>query len=496
VLASEAKALFGYGVPARFDAEIIADRGALGGGAAEDRTMFFGVRQVPPAHLLIATRGHLRTVRYWDFDFPPIGHERPGTDEEDIERLHQAVDEAVRLRLRADVPVACYLSGGLDSSAVLGYAASHYAGPIKAFTLSFDRPEYDEEPIARAMAQHVGADYFAIPVSQSDFAREFSDAVWHAERPLVNANGVAKFMLSRAVRDAGIKVVLTGEGADEIFAGYPHFRRDLIIQRGGSQHELTALADTNQVSRGMLMPDGEGLSTQAVRTALGFVPSWIEAMASAAKKLQPLRRAAPDQPAARDALPAFLSSIEISRQLRGRHPLHQSMYVWARSMLPNFILTVLGDRMEMAHSLEGRLPFLDHHVVELATRLHPDRLIRGGTEKWILRQIARPMITPKVYERQKHPFVAPPIVSSPEGALYIQMQDTLRSVAARSMPLFDARQLVALLDSLPKLDLQTLTALDTPLMAMFSSCILQQRFAVQEPSGSLYDADPATRPAG
>ena len=141
------------------------------------------------------------------------------------------LDEAVRLRLRADVPVGCYLSGGLDSCTVLGLAARHAREPIRAFTLAFDQAAYDEEAIAREMAALADAEFCPIPMRQADLADDFADATWHSETLCVNAHGVAKYALSRAVRDAGYKVVLTGEGSDEILAGYPHFRRDMLLLR-------------------------------------------------------------------------------------------------------------------------------------------------------------------------------------------------------------------------------------------------------------------------
>ena len=139
------------------------------------------------------------------------------------------LEDAVKTRLRADVPVGCYLSGGIDSCAVLGLAARHHNGPVRAYTLTFDEAQYDEGPFAREMAQLAGADFNPVPITQSDLAANFRDSVVQAELPCLNAHSVAKYMLSRAVRQSGYKVVLTGEGSDEILAGYPHFRRDMIL---------------------------------------------------------------------------------------------------------------------------------------------------------------------------------------------------------------------------------------------------------------------------
>src|SRR5262249_37437673 len=315
----------------------------------------------------------VRLVRSWDFDYPAADAGRPvGPDAEYAERFRHALDEAVRLRLRADVPVGCYFSGGLDSCAVLGLAARHRAEPIRAFRLTFDRVHYDEGDIAREMAAHAGADFQPIPIRQSDLADHFADAVCQAETLCFNAHGVAKYLLSRAVRDAGYKVVLTGEGSDEILAGYAHFRRDLLLHNAQGQDAkavrqlLEQLRANNAVSRGLLLPDGEPPPLASVRRALGFVPSWLEAQAAVATRLGALF--ASDfaaEFAGRDPYRAFLNGHDMAGQLTGRAPVNQSLYLWSKVALPNYILAVLGDRMEMAHSVEGRVPFLDHHVVEL-----------------------------------------------------------------------------------------------------------------------------------
>jgi asparagine synthase (glutamine-hydrolysing) len=189
--ASEVKALFAAGVPARWDAESVYHSVEFGG--HQLRTLFDGVFQVPPGHYLLATDKHLQLSKYWDFNYPPVrqaadnhaNENRP--DAEYATEFRNALEEAVRIRLRADVPVGCYLSGGLDSCAVLGLAARHHPEPIRAFTLTFDRAEYDEGEVAREMAATVGAEFFPIPIRQDDLADHFADAIAQAEAFCVNA---------------------------------------------------------------------------------------------------------------------------------------------------------------------------------------------------------------------------------------------------------------------------------------------------------------------
>ena len=377
--ASEVKALFAAGVPARWDAESVYHSVEFGG--HQLRTLFDGVFQVPPGHYLLATEKHVQLSKYWDFNYPPVlqaadnnankaSANRP--DAEYAAEFRNALEDAVRIRLRADVPVGCYLSGGLDSCAVLGLAARHHPEPIRAFTLTFDRAEYDEGEVAREMATTVGAEFFPIPIRQDDLADHFADAIAQAEMFCVNAHGVAKYLLSRAVRDAGYKVVLTGEGSDEILGGYAHFRRDMLLYNNQGQDPaevaflLQELGRSNPVSRGLLLPHGQAGPLHTVKRLLGFVPSWIETFSARSVKMRDLL--SPqflEKFGLREGFRPFLSDIDVPGQLAGRDPLNQSLYMWAKTGLPTYILTILGDRMEMAHSIEGRVPFLDHQLVEV-----------------------------------------------------------------------------------------------------------------------------------
>ena len=484
-LASEIKSLLAAGVPASWDRTTFFQANHfIGVPSPQDRTLFEGIYQVPPGHYLLASGGQVRLIRYWDFDYPVADDARSvGPDAGYAERFRHALDEAVRLRLRADVPVGCYLSGGLDSCAVLGLAATHLTEPIRAFTLTFDRADYDEGAIAREMAAQAGADFHPIPIRQSDLADNFVESTWQAETLCPNAHGVAKYLLSRAVRNAGYKVVLTGEGSDEILAGYAHFRRDMLLYNSQGQDAsavgqlLEQLQANNSVSRGILLSDGEAPQLASVRRSLGFVPSWLEAPATTATRLGSLF--APDfaaEFAGRDPYRVFLNGLDVAAQLSGREPVNQSLYLWSKVMLPNYILTVLGDRMEMAHSVEGRVPFLDHHVVELVRDLIIAQKIRGMTEKYVLREAARPVLSATVYRRQKHPFLAPPAALAPGERLYELMQDTLRGPVMASMPFYDQPKVVALLDDLPALGDDARTTLDPVLMILLSACCLHQRY--------------------
>jgi asparagine synthase (glutamine-hydrolysing) len=482
-LASEVKALFAMGVPARWDAEYFYQHST--GPAMPDRTLFDGVYQIPPGHYLIASRNGLRLHRYWEFYYSPAAElaadRRP--ERAWVEEFATIFEEAVKLRMRADVPVGCYLSGGIDSCSVLGFAARNSATPIDAFTLTFDQDDYNEGPIAREMALKAMANYHPIPIKQRDIAEHFADAVFHSETLFANGHGVSKFLLSRAVRDAGFKVVYTGEGSDEIFGGYVHFRTDMLEHNTQGQDPaevdrlLKELTAANSVSRGLLLPEGTPASLGSVEKVLGFVPGCLKVWAGWGEKRRGLF--ANDFLAHfqhRDSARMLLDGFDIPAVLAGRDPLNKSLFLWAKSFLPNYILNLLGDRMEMAHSIEGRVPFLDHRVVEFLGRVPVSLKIRGLTEKYLLRQAAQPVITDTVYRRQKHPFLSPPATITPTERFHELVQDTLRGPALAAIPFFDQNKVVALLDSIPGMAQADAVGWDNHLTTILSACVLQERF--------------------
>jgi asparagine synthase (glutamine-hydrolysing) len=479
--ASEVKALFAMGVPARWDAESVSHAVEFGGHPM--RTLFDGVFQVPPGHYVIATDRHIEVKQYWDFDYPKAKQAAPLSDTEYAEELRRVLEDAVRMRLRADVPVGCYLSGGLDSCAMIGLATRHHPDPIRAFTLTFDHGDYDEEKEAREMAARVGADFFPIPIRQDDLADHFADAILQSETFCINAHGVAKYLLSRAVRDSGYKVVITGEGSDEILGGYAHFRRDMLLYNRDGQDEsavtalLEQLTEANPVSRGLLLPHGETKALANVQRLLGFVPSWFETFSARGLAMEKVLSAEFARTyGQRASYHALLSALDIRGQLTDRDAVHQSLYLWSKTLLPGYILTMLGDRMEMAHSVEGRVPFLDHHVVETIRSQPVHQKIHGMTEKYVLREAVRDVITDTIYRRQKHPFLSPPATLHPKAKLSTRMQDTLRSPVMASIPFFDQKKVRCLLDRLPDMDEGSQVAIDPVLMTLMSACVLQEGF--------------------
>jgi asparagine synthase (glutamine-hydrolysing) len=480
--ASEAKALFAAGVPARWDPDsafqefhFVHDAG---------RSLFEGVQQVLPGHFLLATRSGIRSQRYWDLDFPLRDTPQPERSDEDyVQEVREALLEATRLRLRADVPVGVYLSGGLDSCAILGAAASLRSDRIEAFTVAFEEGEYDEGPIAAEAAHRFGANLHAYRMTEDILADHYADAIYQSETFSGNTNHTAKYLLSRKVREHGFKVVLTGEGSDEIFGGYPFFRRDMMLYGTGTEDAATRqrrvddMVRANPVWAGLMTPSPHALPLHSVARTFGHVPSYFENHASRAARLRTiLRPAYLASFEGRDPYQHALDRLDVPGQLMGREPLDQALYLWTRSFFPNKLLNFLGDRSEMAHSVEGRTPFLDHHLVELVTRMPAHVKIRGMTEKWVLREAARPFLTETVYKRQKHPFFGPPQL---KGRILALMRDTFAGRILDDQPFFDAQAVRATLEGLDAVEGraqrdQAYMMLAAPMCA----CILQERYGL------------------
>ncbi len=484
-IGSEIKALLAMGIPASWDYEAFwqNEYNIL----APDRTLFTNVYQVPPGHFLLASRSGIKLQRYWDFDYPRIDdYSSKNTPSDWIEQLRYTLDEAVKLRLRADVPVAFYLSGGLDSSTILGLAAKNSVQPLQAFTVAFDDEDYNEESFARETAAYTGANLDVIPITQLDLAEHFADSIWHGERLAIDGSFIAHYLLNKSAANAGYKVVLTGEGADEIFAGYVHFRQDMLRYNQQEYDKETVkilleyLKQNNKVSASFLMANNNSNQPfNTVERLLGFVPSWMQAFARGYFTSIPLY--SPSFVASfsqKDIYRIFFNQIDVQGQLANREPVHQSLYLWSKTLLSNHILRIFADGVEMAHSIEGRLPFLDHKVVELVRNMPVVLKIRGLTEKYVLKEAAKPFITETVYKRQKHPFLTPPSTFKLNEALQELVQDTLRSSLMSNVPFYNHAAVIHLLDQLPKMDESERSSLDVVLMKMLSVYFFQERFGL------------------
>jgi asparagine synthase (glutamine-hydrolysing) len=239
------------------------------------------------------------------------------------------------------------------------------------------------------------------------------------------------------------------------------------------------LKKNNKVSNGIAYADGEIPDQGSIVAQLGFMPSWIRGFSlNKPKILEILSQDTLQKFGTRDFACFALNALDIANQIEGRDLLSRSLYLWSRLILPHYLLTVLGDRMEMAHSIEGRVPFLDHRLVDYVVQMPSNVKIKGMIEKYALREAAKPYITKTIYERQKHPFLAPPAsLAAKKNAMAQLIEESLRSSALRSISFVDQNKVIKILDTYKNLPQDEKAKYDILLMSLTSACMIQKRLA-------------------
>jgi asparagine synthase (glutamine-hydrolysing) len=394
-----------------------------------------GIRKLPPGHLLVLKQGRRARLRpYWDVRFEP---DRSRAEADRVEELRALLDETVRLRLVSDVPVGAFLSGGLDSSAVVATMARILPEPVKTFTVGFREPDYDERPHARKVAAACGTEHHEM-VLEPDLAREIETIAWHLDEPFGDSSAIPTYMVSK-LASQHVKVVLTGDGGDEVFAGYDRDRleakrrrRDLPQALRGPMGALARILPPGMRGRNFLhnlalhgasryLDAGTLMRRDALKRL--FVPSAYERMMrdDPAEEALSLLRAGGDD---------WLSSVQ---------------YMDLKSSLPLDILTKV-DRMSMAHSVEAREPLLDHRLIEWAVRLPPDFRLRDGQTKWILREAIRGVVPHAILDRPKRGF-AVPLGRWFRGRLGGYLRELLLSRRSRDRGILDVVETERLIDA-------------------------------------------------
>jgi asparagine synthase (glutamine-hydrolysing) len=444
--ASEVKALFMLPeVPRRIDVSGLASIFSLWA-VLPPSTVFEGVHSVPPAHVMVVTPQGTRTERYWDWQFDEAQLSRR-SEADCAEELHALMIDAVRLQLRADVPVGAYLSGGLDSAVVTSimrsYNRDHSQTALKSHSLTFEDAEFDERSQQSEVARHLGINHQSLVCTRSDIAAAFARAVWHAESPLVRTAPVPMMLLADSVRAAGQRVVLTGEGADEVFAGYDIFKEARLRR--------FMACEPNSKWRGRLL---ERLYPYLKHSpgAVGALASRYFAQGSAdvnATDFAHQPRISTSRRALQFLNPDLLNRAGAwnpSAALQAAAPLGferwpalmRDQYLEASTLMSGYLLSSQGDRMAMAASIEARFPFLDHRVIEFANRLPAHYKLRGLREKRILKAAFAADLPASITQRSKQPYRAP------DASSFFANQKALPWVAAllsasslRSAGLFD-----------------------------------------------------------
>lgn len=382
------------------------------------RTAFKDIYQVPPGHLLVVNNGKLKIKKYWGLEFSTT-HNGKKSHQTGIgsQAFNDALDEfrsllvdATQIRLRADVPVGAYLSGGLDSSTTSAIIRNFTNSHLDTFSITFENPEFDEGEFQMQMAQFLGTDHHIVHATHADIGRVFPDVIWHCETPLTRTAPVPMYLLSRLVRENNYKVVMTGEGADEFLAGYDIFKEAKIRRFWARQPESKIRPMLLQLLYPDIssLPSGSGYLASFYGVGLTDTTSMDYSHAVRWRTTSRSKRFFTDD--FRNNLGPTLNtidSVDYPPNFMEWDPLHRAQYLEISVFLSQYLLSSQGDRVAMANSVEGRFPFLDYRVVEFCNRLPPEWKLHGMTEKYILRRLASEWLPEEIWKRTKRPYRAP-----------------------------------------------------------------------------------------
>jgi asparagine synthase (glutamine-hydrolysing) len=418
------------------------------------RTPFKNISELPPAHTMIVKNGQPRIASYWQLDYPDADeflHADQYSEHEFAEELESLLIDAIRLRLRADVPVGSYLSGGLDSSILTSAAGQMIPAKLKSFSVTFEEKEFDESDFQQKMVAALHTQHQSVPCSTKDIGEIFPNVIRSTERPILRTAPAPLFKLSQLVHQNGFKVVLTGEGADEIFAGYDIFKeaklRRFCAAQPTSKHRPQLFK--------RLYPYLPHLQGQSPRYLQAFFRSPAHELHDPLfSHLPRFRSTAGTKLFFSENMRTQLNDYDALEDLRDSlpsnfmrwHALSQAQYLEAAHLLPGYILSSQGDRVAMAHSIEGRFPFLDHRIIEFAARIPPRLKILGLREKHILRRATSKLMPAIINDRPKQPYRAPDAASFTGNSKPEYVTELLSGKALASVGYFDSQAVGKLLN--------------------------------------------------
>jgi asparagine synthase (glutamine-hydrolysing) len=374
------------------------------------RTVFKNISELSPGHFLVFNRNGLHIERYWSLD---LAEKNPAISfEEATNRFDELFKSATRLRLRADVEVAAFLSGGLDSSATVSYIKQTEPGILNTFSIGFSEREFDESWYQDGAVRYFDTNHQSITCSSADIAGIFPRVVWQAETPMTRTAPAPMMILSKLVRDNGIKVVITGEGSDEILAGYDIFREAKIRRFWASQ--------PGSVLRPLLLkkiypdiPHLKKASPGMLRMFFGFrLNDTADPFYSHLLRWNnSLHIKKHFSPGIRQVLNGYSPFDELEKHLpenfSGWDPLAQAQWIETTVFMSGYLLSTQGDRMGMSNSIEGRYPFLDYRLIEFCAGLPAEFKLKGLNEKYLLKNLTKGKIPENIRTRPKQPYRAP-----------------------------------------------------------------------------------------
>jgi len=413
IFGSEIKAILAEGsLQAEIDPQAV-DQVFTSWSSQSPRTVFKGVKELPPGHFLVIQGQELRLEQYWRIDFPTQEETSAFVKEDQyIEEFRELLIDSTKIRLRADVPVGAYLSGGLDSSVTTAIIRNYTGNQLDTFSIAFSDPQFDESNYQMQMAQFLGTEHKVVHATYAEIRAVFPDVIWHTETPLTRAGPAPLFLLSKLVRQNNYKVVMTGEGADEFLAGYNIFKEAKI-------RRFWAKYPDSEMRPGLLkrlypyitdLSSGSGaFLTAFFRDGLANVDDPAYSHAIRWKNTSRIKRFF--SPKFKEAAENMAANTPVGllypEEFEDWHSLSQAQYLEVTTFLSQYLLSSQGDRMAMANSVEGRYPFLDHRVVEFCNQIPPHLKLNGLTEKYLLKQLGKAWLPEEIWKRPKTPYRAP-----------------------------------------------------------------------------------------
>jgi asparagine synthase (glutamine-hydrolysing) len=399
VFGSELKCLLAHPEVAREPSAEALDAYLTWGYVPDPLCVFRSVKKLPPGHFLTFKNGELKVEGYWDFPQEEGGSQR---EEDYLEELRALLDEAVRVRLVADVPLGAFLSGGVDSSAVVGLMARNSARPVKTFSIGFNEDSYDELKYARVAARHFQTDHHEFVVTP-DICSVVDELAWHFDEPFADSSAIPTYVVSKLAREH-VKVVLSGDGGDELFAGYTRYVIDR--RRGGFERLPRFVREGLMQPAARLLPHGARGRNFIHDVAYDGLERYLESVSVFTRLLkselytEEFRRLAGDGSRA----PAMFRSI--AEAAPSGDALDRLLYLDSKTYLPGDILTKV-DRMSMAASLEARTPLLDHKLIEFVGRIPSSLKMKGLVTKHIFKRAVRDLVPSEILDRPKQGFGVP-----------------------------------------------------------------------------------------
>jgi asparagine synthase (glutamine-hydrolysing) len=483
IFASEIKAIFSIPqIPRQLD-PVSMDQVFTFWTTLPGRTAFENIFELPPGHTLTIKAGQVRLNRFWRIPFCSHRDKLTTPLPQLVEQTNAILHDAIRLRLRADVPVGCYLSGGIDSSGISARVVRDFDSQVHTFGIRFQEAAFDEGDHQQLMVKRLGVHHTELLASNLRIGQAFRQTVMAAEKPLLRTGPVPLFLLSGAVHDAGMKVVLTGEGADEFFGGYDIYRETMIRR---------CLARfPNSVRRQALIGDLYPDIFRDPKTKASIQSFFMKNLDTAGHPLSSHLLRWENTRRARlffsDDLKDRIGSYEPYTDLTGQLPqefgqwdyFSRAQYLESDIFLSNYLLSSQGDRVAMAHSLEIRVPFLDYRLMELLARVPTRWKIFGTQEKYLLKKVFSDTLPQEILRRRKHPYRAP-IVQSLLKTGIAEHRDALSGSAIRKAGLFDSSRVDRLV---AKLDVsQTASEVDSMALAGVLSTQLLYADLVEKPN--------------